>query len=42
MIRALREIGEAALIVNDREDLTIFRLFGGHAIIEKSLAEEFP
>lgn len=41
MLRALREIGEPGLLVNDRRDLTIFLLFGGHAVIEKSLAVEF-
>lgn len=41
MLKVLREIGEPGLLVNHKRDLTIFLLFGGHAVIEKSLAKEF-
>jgi len=41
MLYALMQIGEPALVINDKSDLTIFFLFGGHAIVEKSLAAEF-
>jgi hypothetical protein len=43
MLNNLRQIGEPGLLVHDKKDLTVFLLFGGHAVIEKSLAEEhFP
>ncbi len=41
MLSALSQIGEPALVINDRSGLTIFLLHGGHAIVEKSLAAEF-
>lgn len=41
MLSSLRQIGEPGLLVNDASDLTIFMLFGGHAVIEKSLAEKY-
>ncbi len=38
---ALNTIKELSFIVNDKKDLYIYLLVGGHGIIEKSLAEEF-
>jgi hypothetical protein len=43
MMSALNEIGEPALLVNNAQDFVIFYMFGGHAVIEKSLVEKhFP
>jgi hypothetical protein len=37
----LNSISEAGVIVNDRKDLFLYLLIGGHGIIEKSLAEKY-
>lgn len=43
MIQLMTEIKEPAFIINSKEDLVFFMHLGGHAIIEKNLAEEaFP
>lgn len=41
MLAALREIGEPGLLVNNEADLLVFLLFGGHGVIEKSVAQKF-
>jgi len=41
MLSLLKDISEPGLLVNDKKDLFIFLLFGGHGVITKSLAEKY-
>jgi hypothetical protein len=43
MMKLLNEIHEPGLLINSKKDLALFMHYGGHAIIEKSIADEaFP
>lgn len=39
--RTLREAGEPCIVVNDERALSVFLSFGGHALVEKCIAERW-
>ena len=41
MLEFLNSIGEPALLVNNQFDFQLFMLFGGHGVIERTIAEKY-